>query len=95
MAVTKQNDIYLILPDNRGTNPGDRSAGDLIILKATKKGGFKDYVLVWRGGRFSSEPRVDQARLDHDDVLSLYLRKEGLDGQLPKIVVLEFDMESV
>ncbi|KFX94393.1 hypothetical protein V490_04370 [Pseudogymnoascus sp. VKM F-3557] len=79
MAVTKQNDLYFILPDNRGTNSGDRSAGDLIVLKATQEREFKDYVLVWRGGRFSSEPRVDRARLDYDDVLSLYLRKEGLD----------------
>lgn len=95
MAVTKQNDVYFILPDNRGTNSGDRSAGDLIVLKVTKERGFKDYVLVWRGGRFSSEPRVDRARLYCDDVLSLYLRKEGLDGQLPCIVVLEFDLKLV
>jgi len=92
MAVTKQNDIYFILPENKSTNSGDKTTGALTILKATKEGRFRDYELVWKGGSFSSEPQVDRARLDYDDVLSLYLRQEDLDSQQASIIVLEFDL---
>lgn len=93
MAVTKQNDKYLILPENGAANSGDRSVGVMTVLKATKEGGFKELKLVWRGGQFSSKPRVDQARLRDDDILSLYLRKENRDNQLSSIVVVEFDLK--
>lgn len=92
MAVTKQNDIYFMLPENRGTNSADRSTSPLTILKVTQNGEFNDYDVVWKGGKFSSEPRVDRARLRDDNILSLYLRKEDSDGQEPSIVVLEFSL---
>lgn len=95
MAVSKQNDIYFIVPENVGTNSGDSSTGPLIILKATKSGDFKDYQLVWKGGRFSSEPRVDRSRLESHNVLSLYLRQQPADRAQARIVVLEFDLNSV
>lgn len=95
MAVTKQNDIYFVLPENRGTNSGDKSAGTLTILKATKGGKFVDYELVWTGGCYSSEPRVDRARLHDDNVLSLYLRRQDLDSHLATIVVREFDVATI
>lgn len=94
MAVTKQNDIYFILPENGGTNSADRSTGPVTILKATKGGDFVDYQLVWKGGRFSSEPRVDRARLESDNALSLYLRQEAVDSHQARIIVLEFDLAS-
>lgn len=90
MAVTKQNDIYFMLPENRGTNSADRSMSPLTVLKVTQNGEFKDYDVVWKDGNFSSEPRVDRARLRDDNVLSLYLRQEDSGEQDATIVVLEF-----
>lgn len=95
MAVTKQNDIFFILPDNRGTNSGDKTAGPLTILKTTKQGNFIDYELVWKGGCYSSEPRVDRARLYNDNVLSLYLRRKISDGQPASVIVQEFVLDVI
>ena len=68
------------------------------ILRATKQrgGGYADYYAqVWSGRGLSGEPLVDAARLEHDDVLSLFARADvhggdPIPGGRKNVVVLEF-----
>lgn len=85
--MSKDDDLYLILPDHK--------APTLTILKATKASGYSDYELAWqRDGFPPTEPLVDSTRLDYDNVLSVFTRAaNGGDmdsGARVDVVILDF-----
>ncbi|XXH06144.1 hypothetical protein Hte_012590 [Hypoxylon texense] len=89
LAVSKKDDLYLILPDN--------TAPTLTILKASKATGYSEYELVWRRDGFPpTEPLVDTTRLDYDDVLSVFTRSgnaadsDSSTSTSANVVVLDF-----
>lgn len=83
LAVSKEGDLYLILPDN--------TAPTLTILKASKAIGYSEYELVWRQEGFpSTEPLVDTTRLDYDNVLSVFTRSGSAANV--DVVVLDFEL---
>jgi hypothetical protein len=86
LAVSKDGDLYLILPDNETPT--------LSILKASKKSKYSEYELVWKGDGFPpTEPLVDTTRLDYDNVLSVFTRKnEDETGNRKTVVVLDFQL---
>ncbi|OTB01329.1 hypothetical protein M426DRAFT_221533 [Hypoxylon sp. CI-4A] len=89
LAVSKDNDLYLILPHH--------SAPALTILKASKETNYSDYELVWRqDGYPPTEPLVDTTRLDYDNVLSVFTRARNeadLDSTARvDVVVLDFKL---
>ncbi|KAI1772111.1 hypothetical protein F4818DRAFT_427732 [Hypoxylon cercidicola] len=87
LAVSKKDDLYLILPDS--------TAPTLTILKASKASKYSEYELVWQQDGFPpTEPLVDTTRLDYDDVLSVFTRSgHAADLDLSTrvdVVVLDF-----
>lgn len=86
LAISKDNDLYFILPDN--------DALHLNILKASRASGYASYDMMWKGEQFPpTEPLADSARLDYDNVLSVFTRigKHG-DNHLKDVVVLDFHL---
>ena len=89
VAVSRDDDLYFVLPP-------DATAPALTILKASKSDGYSTYELVWRKDGFPpTEPLVDTARLDYDNVLSVYTRAtaaaERSEGK-NDVVVLDFQL---
>ncbi|KAI1374238.1 hypothetical protein F4677DRAFT_426527 [Hypoxylon crocopeplum] len=87
LAVSKDDDLYLILPSH--------TAPTLTILKASKATGYSEYEPVWRQDGFPpTEPLVDTTRLDHDNVLSVFTRanNEAGSGSSADVVVLDFKL---
>ncbi|CAJ2500755.1 Uu.00g036080.m01.CDS01 [Anthostomella pinea] len=84
LALSKDDDLYFILPDHKSSV--------LSILKASKSQ-FSEYELVWQQDGFPpTEPLVDKARLDYDNVLSVFTRADaGSEGQI-NIVALDFQL---
>ncbi|KAI0169982.1 hypothetical protein GGR52DRAFT_490120 [Hypoxylon sp. FL1284] len=69
LAVSKEDDLYLILPDN--------TESTLTVLKASKATAYSEYELVWQKSGFPpTEPLVDTTRLDYDGVLSVFTRSK-------------------
>lgn len=89
LAVARDDALYLVLPD--------AAAPQLTILRATRAGAYADYDLVWRGVGFPpTEPLVDAARLEADNVLSVFTRAaRGADADGPErnVVVLDFFLD--
>ncbi|KAI0137685.1 hypothetical protein F4776DRAFT_104497 [Hypoxylon sp. NC0597] len=89
LAVSKYDDLYLILPDN--------NAPTLTILRAPKKTKYSEYELAWwRDGFPPTEPLVDTTRLEYDNVLSVFTRASNaadLDSTARvDVVVLDFKL---
>ncbi|KAI1479074.1 hypothetical protein K445DRAFT_18969 [Daldinia sp. EC12] len=89
LAVSKEDDLYLILPDH--------AAPVLTILKASKTSNYSDYELVWQETGFPpTEPLVDTTRLDYDNVLSVFTRYSNAADIEPSprvdVVVLDFKL---
>ncbi|KAI0881617.1 uncharacterized protein GGS22DRAFT_60068 [Annulohypoxylon maeteangense] len=89
LAVSKDDDLYLILPDH--------AASTLTILKASKKSNYSDYEVVWREDGFPpTEPLVDTTRLQYDNILSVFTRSSNgsdLDSHAQvDVVVLDFKL---
>ncbi|KAI1768149.1 hypothetical protein GGR53DRAFT_14334 [Hypoxylon sp. FL1150] len=83
LAVSKDDDLYLILPEN--------TAPTLTILKASKATKYSEYELVWRQDGFPpTEPLVDTTRLEYDNVLSVFTRS-GSEADVD-VVVLNFKL---
>ena len=83
LAVSKNGDLFIILPDSQSPT--------MRILKATKAGGYKEYEEGWSGSGLSGEPLVDTYRLEEDGVLSLFARKDvDGDGSKKEVVILDF-----
>ncbi|KAH8592674.1 hypothetical protein B0O99DRAFT_689521 [Bisporella sp. PMI_857] len=87
MAVSKIGDLFIVIPD--GPN-----GSILTIIKATKKGKYEDYKVVWRKDGFPTEPLLDVEGLEKNGVLSIFsiTPKEG--GKEGNVVVLDFDVSS-
>lgn len=61
------------------------------ILKATKASGYETYEEVWEGKGITGEPLVDAPRLDGENVLSLFVRKDIADAEGKRnVAVLDF-----
>jgi len=83
LAANKNGDLFLVLP-------GNDADGTLKILKATKRGQYRDYELVWQNPGFPWEPLVDPARLEADSVLSVFAVRNSAEGR--QVVVLDFEV---
>ncbi|KAK3328777.1 hypothetical protein B0H66DRAFT_1272 [Apodospora peruviana] len=86
LAISKQSDLYIILPDS--------TTSSMRILKAKRTDGYAKYEQVWQGHGLTGEPLVDSARLQDDDVLSLFVRAdvEGTSGEKKNVVVMDFQL---
>ncbi|KAB5549476.1 hypothetical protein GE09DRAFT_1223301 [Coniochaeta sp. 2T2.1] len=87
VAVSRDGDVYFIVPDvTRST---------LSILKTSEGHSSGHYDEIWTGGGLSGEPLIDIPRLEHDNVLSVFLRAD-VEGQPDKqnVVVLDFSLDS-
>ncbi|KAH8194153.1 hypothetical protein TruAng_011676 [Truncatella angustata] len=86
LAVSKDDDLYLILPDN--------DALQLTILRASRASGYASYDIIWKGEKFPpTEPLVDRARLDYDNILSVFTRASvDENSDLKSVVVLDFHL---
>jgi len=85
LAVSRDGDLYIILPD--------ASTSTMWIMKASRQSGYSSYERVWTGHGLSGEPLVDTTRLEYDNALSVFLRKD-VKGQPDKkdVVVLDFTL---
>lgn len=85
LAITTNGDLLIILPET--TTP------TLRILKATKEKGYTDYTEIWTGHGLSGEPLVDSPRLDTENTLSLFVKRDvgGSNGKRD-IVILDFHL---
>jgi hypothetical protein len=85
LAVSRDDDLYFVLPHH--------AEPVLTVLKASRESQYAEYELVWRGEGFPpTEPLVDKARLDHDNVLSVFTRAlTGPEGKVD-VVVLDFQL---
>lgn len=60
-------------------------------MTASRKSNYSTYETVWTGHDLSGEPLVDKLRLEHDNVLSIFLRVNVKDDSGRKdVVVLDF-----
>lgn len=87
LAVSKDGDLYIILPDT--------STSGIRIFKASRQSRYRAYEEVWADhGRFSGEPLVDIPRLEHDNILSLFLLVDEVTPNFygRDVVVLDFGL---
>lgn len=83
LAVGREGDLYIILPD--------ASTSTIRVLKSPRQSNYSTYEEVWIGHGLSGEPLVDIPRLEHDNVLSVFLRSDVKAGPDRKdVVVLDF-----
>ncbi|KAK4444152.1 hypothetical protein QBC34DRAFT_188154 [Podospora aff. communis PSN243] len=85
LAISKIGDLYLILPD------GEKR--EVKIVKSAKIDEYSRYEEVWAGNGLTGEPLVDTARLDEDDVLSVFLIADIQGEEMAKnVVVSDFEL---
>jgi hypothetical protein len=85
LAISRDGDLYIILPQP--------STSTIRIIKSLRQNNFATYEEVWGGGDFSGEPLVDIPRLEQDNVLSVFLRKDVTSvPSMKDVVVLDFDL---
>jgi hypothetical protein len=84
LAVSKTGDLLIVLPDF--------ATSTLRILRASKATGYTSYDEVWTGHGLTGEPLVDSARLEHDNVLSVFVLSEDGADRGRKVVVLDFQL---
>ncbi|EGO52226.1 hypothetical protein NEUTE1DRAFT_149807 [Neurospora tetrasperma FGSC 2508] len=89
LAISKTGDLYAILPDS--------TTKSVRILRATKASEFADYREVWKGDGLGGEPLVDSARLEYDNVLSVFARHNPVDSakqaaESQAIAILDFEL---
>lgn len=83
VAVSRDGDLYFVLPHH--------AEPVLTIVRASRTSRYEDYELVWQGGGFpATEPLVDKARLDDDNVLSVFTRASSESSGNVDVVVLDF-----
>lgn len=65
----------------------------MTILKASKASGYAEYEEVWAGSGLSGEPLVDGPRLQEENVLSVFIRRDvdNLEGKRV-VAVLDFQL---
>ncbi|KAI1321976.1 hypothetical protein F5Y16DRAFT_57726 [Xylariaceae sp. FL0255] len=85
LAVSRDGDLYFVLPHHADVV--------LTVLKATNASRYAEYELVWRGEGFPpSEPLVDKARLDQDNILSVFTKVVSKPEGEVDVVVLDFQL---
>jgi hypothetical protein len=85
LTISKTGDLYLILPD--------REKREVKIFKSAKDNDYSHYEQVWAGKSLTGEPLVDTARLDEDNILSVFLRADIQSEEGAKnVVVLDFEL---
>lgn len=80
----KDSNIYAILPGNIDSS--------LTIMQALKQEGYLNFKTVWRQDGFDGEPLVDQARLDEQNVLSIFTRTDEDEEGKRRVVVIDIDL---
>ncbi|KAI1334587.1 hypothetical protein F5Y15DRAFT_285308 [Xylariaceae sp. FL0016] len=88
VAVSQTDDLYFVLPSHSEPDA-------LEILKASKESRYAEYESVWRGDGFlPTEPLLDKARMQHDNVLSVFTRAPSAvrTGTGVDVVVLDFKL---
>ncbi|KAK1763162.1 hypothetical protein QBC33DRAFT_460102 [Phialemonium atrogriseum] len=83
LAISRDGDLFAVLPDP--------STAEMYIVRATKASNYSVQEEVWVGRGLSGEPLVDVQRLEHDNVLSLFVRAD-VEGAAEKknVVVMDF-----
>ncbi|KAK4160180.1 hypothetical protein QBC43DRAFT_118588 [Cladorrhinum sp. PSN259] len=84
LAVSKDGDLYIILPDT--------GKKEIRILQATKESEYKQDQEVWVGHGLTGEPLVDVKRLEEENVLSLMVLADEEAGQGRNVAVLDFQL---
>ncbi|KAK0624553.1 hypothetical protein B0T17DRAFT_492645 [Bombardia bombarda] len=85
LVVSRDGHLYIILPDS--------VSATMRILKASKDTEYAAYEEVWVGSGLTGEPLVDSARVEYDNVLSLFALADGNDGPNKKnVVVVDFQL---
>ena len=86
VVISKYGVVYFVLPD--------APSSAISILRTRQNYYYGTYDEVWTGGGLSGEPLVDIPRLEHDNVLSLFLRAD-VEGEPDKknVVVLDFSLD--
>lgn len=80
LAVTRDGDLLVILPGT--TTP------TMTILKAAKASGYTDYKEVWVGSGLTGEPLLDGPRLEKDNILSVFVRRDVENSQGERMVAV-------
>jgi hypothetical protein len=63
------------------------------MLRSTKESRYISFDEIWYGQGFEGEPLVDSARIESDDILSIFtITKETMTTPLRNVVVLDFAM---
>lgn len=71
------------------------------ILRATRDSGYVDFQEVWKGDGLGGEPLVDSARLEYDNVLSVFARHDPVasaehpaehTAESQAVVILDFEL---
>lgn len=63
------------------------------VLKATKASGYADYEEVWVGSGLLGEPLVDGPRLEKENILSVFVRRDTENAEGERVVaVLDFQL---
>lgn len=85
LLVSKDGDLFAILPD-----PATET---FHIVKLTKASCYCSHEEVWVGKGLSGEPLVDTQRLEHDNVLSLFVRST-VEGSPAKknVIIIDFEL---
>lgn len=85
--MSRDGDLYIFLPDSE--------EAVMRILKAKQREDFSTYEQVWEGNGLTGEPLVDSARLEHDSVLSVFIRRDVTPTSGAKeVVVLDFQLDA-
>ncbi|EKG21739.1 hypothetical protein MPH_00959 [Macrophomina phaseolina MS6] len=84
ISADKESNLYVILPGNIDSS--------ITVLQALKQEGYLNFKTLWRQDGFDGEPLVDQARLDDQNILSIFTRTdENAEGKR-KVVVIDIDL---
>ncbi|KAI8622946.1 hypothetical protein F5Y19DRAFT_29392 [Xylariaceae sp. FL1651] len=85
LAVSRAGDLYFVLPHHMDPV--------LMVLRSSKASHYAEYDLLWRGEGFPpTEPLIDKARLEHDNILSVFTRAlSGSEGKVD-VIVLDFQL---
>lgn len=87
IAIGKDNNLYLALPDS--------SSQSLRVLKATSSSGYKTFVQGYEFQGCDAEPLIDKARLEEDDDLSILTTRNsetGENGIERDVVVIDLEL---
>lgn len=88
LAVAKDGDLYLILPE---TTDSATKPPTMRILKSTKATSFDSYEEVWAGQGLTGEPLIDKPRLDEENILSVLVRRDDDEQRRDRdVAVLDF-----